>query len=213
MRAGSSVILAAVLCIGLSANASAQPNRQYWGVEASVAPSWEVKDSFKKLFDADAIDLSGSEFRIGFVRGQTLEGDWGVSYVRQSVKDGARITTSTVDRTAANVAVNGVRVNKFAPFGTIKDRVQLGMAIGIGVGSATGTVTERNLRTGISTVVEAKHFFAPFGADIPVVPLGNLEFAVAVIGGPGFKVKASGGFNYPGTSVFTIGAVYLFGEK
>jgi hypothetical protein len=33
--------------------------------------------------------IAGSEFRIGFVRGRMLGGDWGVSYVRKRVDDGS----------------------------------------------------------------------------------------------------------------------------
>ncbi len=213
MRSAVLVVLVVMLPTVFPANADAQPNRQYWGVDVSFAPDWHVNDWMKKLFDADALDVSGSEFTVGFVRGQTRQGDWGVSYVHKSVKNGSRVLTSDVERIASDVAVNGVTVHKFAPFTTIKDRVQIGMLFGAGVGSPTGNATERDLLTGTIVPIEARRFFSPFGQDIPVVPLGEVEVAVAVIAAPGFKVRASGGFNYPGTTAFTIGAVYLFGER
>jgi hypothetical protein len=51
------------------------------------------------------------------------------------------------------------------------------------------------------------------GEELPVVPLGRLELAVAAIVMPGLKVRASGGINYPGVATFTVGGVYLFGER
>lgn len=44
-------------------------------------------------------------------------------------------------------------------------------------------------------------------------PLGKVEAAVAVIAAPGLKIRASGGFNFPGYSVFRITGVYLFGAN
>lgn len=213
MRLDLSLLVAFGVCLALPAYSTAQPNKTYWGVQAQFAPKWEVKDSFKPLFDADAVDISGSEFRIGFVRGRTLGSDWGVSYVRKSLKNGSRATNSDVERTTRNAIVSGVSIDKFSPFGTIRDRVQIGMTYGIGVGSAKGDVIERDLLTGGTGVIEAKHFFSPFGTDLQVVPLAEVQLAVAVIARPGFKIRASGGLNYPGITVFTIAGVYLFGEK
>jgi hypothetical protein len=40
-------------------------------------------------------------------------------------------------------------------------------------------------------------------------PLGKIE-AVGGILAPRLKVRASGGLNYPGTQIFSLGVVYLF---
>src|SRR5262245_32345667 len=72
------------------------PNR--WGVAVSFAPSWKVPEGdspFGKLAEVAltagdlGYDVSGSDFRIGFVRGRHLQGDWGVSYVRRTFKEGS----------------------------------------------------------------------------------------------------------------------------
>ena len=217
MRSGHALLV--VFCVSLlfPAYATAQPDEKYWGVQASFAPKWEVKDSFRPLFDADVVSISGSEFRIGFARGRTLGGEWGVSYVRKLVKDGSFALQSPdfepSDRTTQGVTVSGVSIDKFSPSGTIKDRVQIGLTYGIGVGQAKGTVTERDIQSGDSRIIEAKQFFSPFGQEVKVVPLAELQLAVAVIAGPGFKMRASGGLNYPGTTTFTITGVYMFGAK
>lgn len=205
------IALAAVL---LSASAaSAQSFNSHWGIQASFAPSWTVPDSARVIFDADTLSVEGSEFRVGVVRGRTLGGDWGLSFVQKSLDDGSFTDGEAVTRTARDVIVRGVAIDKFGVFGTIKERVQIGMIFGVGVGTASGSVTEFNKELDVSEEVEGKRFFSFMGEELPVVPLGRLELAVAAIVMPGLKVRASGGINYPGVATFTVGGVYLFGER
>lgn len=204
-------VIAAILVSPMLA--SAQSFNSRWGFQASFVPSWTVPDAAKDLFDAETLTVEGSEIRVGFVRGRTLGGDWGISYVQKWLDDSSFADSPSFTRATSGVTVRGIAIDKFAPFGTIKDRVQIGMIFGIGVGQASGTVREFDKDTGVTEVIEAEKFFSPMGQEIPVVPLGRLELAVAAIVMPGLKVRASGGINYPGIATVTLGAVYLFGER
>ena len=42
---------------------------------------------------------------------------------------------------------------------------------------------------------------------------GKVEIAVAAIVVPGLKIRASGGFDFPGYTVFSLTGVILFGAK
>ena len=59
--------------------------QDHWGVSFAVTPSWQSGPGVKQLFTADQIDMQGSEFRFGFVRGQELSSEWGVSFVRTTI--------------------------------------------------------------------------------------------------------------------------------
>jgi hypothetical protein len=127
-----------------------------WGVIGSVTPTWNRASSLGMdrlavlLFDADTVDLKGSEFTIGIARGRDLGGDWGVSFLRKRVNDGSRVEsleqfcesgkcfTQGESRITRNVVLNGLEVHKFVPFGTIKRRVQIGLNVGFGFGSLSG---------------------------------------------------------------------------
>lgn len=208
-----SLVVAFVILLVTPMHAVAQSFNSRWGIQAGFVPSWTVPDVAKDLFDAETLTVEGSEFRIGFVRGRTLGGDWSVSYVQKWLDDGSFADSRDFTRTTSGVTVRGVALDKFAPFGTIKERVQIGMIFGIGVGQASGVVRHLDKATGSTVDVEAKRFFSPMGQEIPVVPLARLELAVAAIVMPGLKIRASGGVNYPGVARITLGAVYLFGER
>src|SRR5688500_7263228 len=132
----AAVVLFAVLC--LPSLAAAQGSR--WGVHASFAPSWKIPNRAAALMDADTMDVQGSEFRVGIVRGRTLGGEWSLSFVQKSVKDGSYTDNADFRRTANNMIIRGVAIEKFAVFGTIKERVQIGMIFGAGAGTASGHV-------------------------------------------------------------------------
>jgi hypothetical protein len=193
--------------------------------------------------DAQSIDYEGSEFRIGLLRGSDLGGDWSVTYLQKNVKD-----TSVIDSTYSGdfsgtgvplrqgslyligesnkpVKVRGIEGQKFSPLATIKNRAQIGLIFGGGIGWYQGTMTEhafdvdfaqgppptyRQIVTQTETVnqVEAKDIF-----QLEFVPLAKVELAAAAILAPGLKVRVSGGFNFPGTQVFSITVNYLFGAQ
>jgi hypothetical protein len=235
--------IAAAVALALffvAAQASAQSAQESsWGVSGSFVPSWTVPgDSAlsKAMFGADALSINGSEFRIGFVRGRTLGGDWGVSFVRRKLNDGSTISSGLYTdpempgleqgefKTLRNVELTGVEVHKFTPFGTIAKRVQIGVLFGGGVASSKGELDMRTVSvdyrfTGNSMVMipvetretlDAKELVFPGNG---LVALGRLEVAVAGIVGPGLKLRASGGMAFPGMHTFSIGGVYLIGAK
>ena len=208
-----------------------------WGVSGSIVPTWTVPGDnplFKMMFGADSVDIAGSEFRIGFVRGRMLSGDWGVSFVRRKLKDGSTLSADlytdpqfpSIEQgefiTLRNVEITGVEVHKFSPFGTIKERVQIGLLFAGGVGSAKGQLESRTVEMETTFVgnrmvgtpretremLDAKELIFP-GSGL--VPLGRLELAVAALAAPGFKVRVSGGISFPGMHTFSVSGVYLIG--
>ncbi len=206
--------LLAMCLIGIIATpAAAQLRRSYWGLAATATPVWKVPDYQKSALDADEVTLKGSDFMVGFVRGDTLRGDWGLSYFHRTFSADAFVRRgTTLTRVLSGVAMNGAEIRKFAPFGTIKERVQIGLDFGLGVGVMSGNVdvTEPGKA---AQVVEAKELFRIGGKALPVVPIGRLELAGTLIVTPQLKVRATGGINFPGQQVFSIGAVYLFGAR
>jgi hypothetical protein len=233
-------LIAAAVLVGASSAAFAQDSA--WGVSGSFTPTWRVPDNaIKNLFDARAVDLSGSEFRIGIVRGKEFGGDWGVSLVRKRFKEGSTVTRESEVEiqngfypalygfTTQDTSLLGVEAHKYANFGTIKDRVQVGMVFGGGIGQLRGSVNraavvydgsgagEDDLGQEITrfddTGIAATELFAPLGFEIEWVPLFRTELAVTGIVAPGFKVRASGGFSMPGTQLFSLTGIYYFGAR
>lgn len=203
----------------------------HWGVAGAFTPTWQVPTQLAQLFDG-TVDITGAEFTLGIVRGRDTSGDWGVSYVRKTLKDGSRIEkfesecfsngcfdTGTSIRTRG-VALSGVKVHKFIPFGTISNRVQIGLNLAGGVGQFKGNletlerdvVGSADLRTARPTETVT---IDPASELVPVsiLPLADIEAAVAVIVAPGLKLRAQGGLNLPGYRVFSVTAVYLFGAR
>lgn len=202
----------AVVMLVLSVSFSeAQLRDSYWGLQADFTPTWRG-DGLDPLFDASEMDISGSEFRLGFVRGRARAGHWGMSFVQKAVESGSFIDGNGSRRTALDdLRVVGVMLDAQSAFTTIRDRVQIGAVTGLGVGTARGTIAATE--NGIPIDAEPREFFRPFGYNLPVLPLARVELAVSVIVVPGLKLRASGGFNYPGLSKFSVGAVYFFGER
>ena len=236
IRRIAAVFAVGVLFAGVGA-ASAQESS--WGVSGSYVPSWKVPGEnavFKALFSADAVDISGSEFRVGFVRGRMQGGDWGVSFVRRKLKDGSTLSSDLYSdpampsvqqgefTTLRNVELTGVEVHKFSPFGTIANRVQIGLLFGGGIASSKGELDTRSVwldqtfvgNRMVYTPVETTETVSAEELVYPgngLVPLGRLELAVAAVVAPGLKVRASGGLAFPGTHTFSIAGVYLFGAR
>jgi hypothetical protein len=231
-------ILAALVFSGGAAAAQAQDSS--WGVIGGFTPTWRVPDNtIKNLFDARAVDLSGSEFRIGLVRGKEFGGDWGVSLVSKRFKEGSTVTRESdydlqngtfpalFGFTTTDTSLLGVEAHKYANFGTIKDRVQIGLVFGGGFGQLRGNVSRAAVVydgngsgddlgqeiTRFTDNVPATELFAPLGFEIEYVPLFRTELAVTGIVAPGLKVRASGGFNMPGMQMFSVNAIYLFGRR
>lgn len=200
--------------IGLGvSSALAQIPHPSWGISATLAPKWTTPTYLHKLVGADSSTLSGKEFMIGFVRGEARHGEWGVSFLRRTVDEGGVVTRGTATLTVGpSVQMNGVELQKFAPFTTFADRGQIGLAFGLGAGWLQGDLT-RKASPGGTTTVQAKELYAVNGKTLPVVPIFRLELVGTVIATPQFKVRFGGGLNYPGMQVFSISATYLIGAR
>jgi hypothetical protein len=118
----------------------------------------------------------------------------------------------------------GVEAHLFMPFATIKRRVQIGATFAGGIAEVQG-ISDRfieHLVVNGSTVSRGTESLgpAPFKAtlqDLPqdwdVVPIARVELAVGVLAAPGFKIRASGGVNFPGYHRAGVYAHYLFGAR
>jgi hypothetical protein len=142
----------------------ARAQHSSWGISGGITPRWEMPgNAIKTLFDLQSVDLTGSDFHIGMVRGKEMGGDWGVSLVRKHFRSDASASREaddwyqeqTVDRfgniflqpyptqyqfTTTDAALLGLEVYKYANFATIARRVQVGLIGGGGVGWLRGTV-------------------------------------------------------------------------
>jgi hypothetical protein len=230
----------------------ARAQNSSWGVSGGITPRWEIpSNAIKSLFDLEAVDLTGSDFHIGVVRGKEMGGDWGVSLVRRHFRKDASASREPddwyeeqiVDRfgnvfrqpfptqlefTTTDAALVGLEIYKYANFATIRQRVQIGLLGGGGVGWMKGTM-RRDLvvynydesgedgfgaeRRRFSDEVVATELLKPFGQTVDTLPLARLELAVGGIVAPGLKVRASGGFGLPAMQRFSLTAIYLFGAR
>ena len=222
--------------------------QSHWGVTASFVPRWKpIPEIYGELWDVD-FEPEGSEFRIGIVRGSDRGGDWSIMFIRNTIR-----TERVIDDTQfadfplfspvrfgsryvvpEYLEITGIKYEKFTPFLTIKDRVQIGLTYGGGIGALKGSVEETvfDFELGFDTVTfapivwltetvvmqrEAKDFYnlAFYKLDfdkLDFVPIGSVEAAVAVILAPGLKARVTGGFNFPNTQVFSFTITYLFGS-
>jgi hypothetical protein len=194
-----------------------------WGLSVGVTPSWESGSPVSSLFAADQIQMQGSEVRLGVVRGELLEGDWGLSYVDKSIDENSiveddltacsRGACGTFFRTLPQTRLTGVEFHQFQPFKTWKDRIQLGMVGAVGVGWLRGSVYKRTVSEGgdvESFDAAAGELFRPSAS---LVPLMKLEIAAAGIVMPGLKVRVGGGFSMPGYHTFGVTVFYLVPQR
>lgn len=198
------ILLALVFLVLTPRTASAQ--RKSWGLSVGFIPSWKTVSPSKSLFSADRTELSGSEFRVGIVRGRTKGGDWGISYVRKSLDAGGVVVAGANSyQLGSGVNMNGALLHAAPALGHITEHVQIGLVFSAGVAQVTGSATRNGL-----AVVDAKQALTPFGYETSVQPLGGLELSVAAIATKGFKIRATGGVTWPGIFKIGIGGVYLF---
>src|SRR5215217_3475005 len=138
-------ILIALSIVATPRSALAQPTKDsHWGVSASFSPQWTSSEKFQELLLMEGDQLAGKEFTVGVVRGSTLGGEWGVSFVRKTFDDmtitdtqqdcfGTDCFSSTTTTTLRSVYFKGVEFHAAIPFVTIKQRVQLGIVAGGGI--------------------------------------------------------------------------------
>jgi hypothetical protein len=240
------VVLSVVAFLASAASAAAQDATR-WGVAGSFVPSWTIAEPLSNLMvavDRDAesssVDIRGSEFRIGVVRGRELGGDWGVSLVRKRLRDShvAQMERFTMPDPSGRllrevpfgfsydldeVTLTGVEYHRFRPFTTIRERVQIGLIYGGGVGwlggQARGVEFDERGAQAVERPAGALFDDGDVGLlsvmdyTLKPVPLAKFELAVAGLIVPGLKVRASGGFNFPGYEVGSISVIYLFGSR
>ena len=142
------------------------PDVSLWGVSGSFTTSWSAPREYRWLLGAENLDLRGHDYRIGFARGSVLGGEWGLSYVHQTVKQGSTIDLvdwfpADVDvpscsveafgagdcgvfyETKSGLFLRGFAFHKWAPFITIAERVQIGINVEGGAGWYRGTASRR----------------------------------------------------------------------
>ena len=214
----------------LAASSASAQDRSVWGFSGSIVPKWQMPSQLAMLFDAERIDISGGEFRGGIVRGRPTGGDWGVSFVHKTFKDdgqivfeepqqncfGAACFMESASGVLRNVTIDGVEAHRFFPFATIKRRAQIGLTIAGGVGSWKGAVlVDENFVDfqGSTPVLRRSLQEYPiteaYILERSLVPLFRLELGAALIAHESFKVRVSGGVNFPGTQTISISGIYL----
>jgi hypothetical protein len=229
--------------------------QSHWGVGVSGSPEWVITQRFRDLLsdENETVNIEGSEFAIGLVRGSTLGGDISFNYVRKPWKDGIGFASDSTEcfSPAPNqpqiclrdreqnffesVMLNGFEVDWFyAPrFGRIKNRVQIGLNVGGGIGKFKGTIhkvddrqepvfvpgpppTRDNPNPGGGTTrivnVHEEERNPVEDELMSVFPMAKIELMGAVIAAPAVKIKAAWGFNFPGNG-FRVLAVYLIGAR
>jgi hypothetical protein len=213
-----------------------------WGLDVSVTPRWTIPSFVinKLAGSGGGASISGSQWSVGFVRGRSTSGDWGVSFVHEPVKDGSSgyngdttcgfsngpLPGGCFDTSGSaitqSVAISGVEIRKFIPFHLIDRRVQVGVEIAAGVGKLSGTLQKTN--NNVTSVGFNSAVGLPIGsasttvttesvtAELPAtVPLMHFGFVAAVLLHPAVKVRWEVGYLLPGASFARISATYLIG--
>lgn len=234
------VVLFAVLAFSVQEASAQVPEKggSSWGITVDATPHWEVMPFLEKYVDDD-LDFSGRDLRVGIVRGRTLGGDWGVSFIRTNIDNGSSITSNDTSSYCANNCVEigmvgdsyhfvdasftGVEVHKYFPFVTIKDRVQVGMNLGAGALWIRGTADKSSVRPQVTfdngdidaqaiteiSRIPARDVFEDY-LGTAILPIVRLEAVLGLVLTENFKVKVGTGLNLPFQHRVTVGAVWLF---
>ena len=208
-----------------------------WDAQSPVDPNLKalLTQVLGSWFGAGT-DISGSDYSVGIARGKIDGGEWGVSYVRRNLDGSSRIEDLSTQcfgpsgkacfprggtYELRSVHMDGVEVYKFLPF-VSRGRAQLGVTFAGGLAKMGGSVTAHMLNpvqvpSTATVAVEPGHTVREMAAaemlgniDISsIFPLARAEATVALRVTPRLKVRAGGGFNFPGTAI-NVGATYLF---
>ena len=177
-----------------------------WGVQGSFTPAWHFPDQLKNLLkDVGEIDMSGSEYSIGFARGRMSGGHWGLSLIRQRIGEGSVCLNNEPDcHDLDDVQLQGFEFGSFLAFGEpfAADRIQVGMHLGVGAGWYQGAVSQGGVDTPVNELLSFQN------ANIPI-PLFRAEFAVAATVAPGLKIIGSGGYGFPGNRRPAVSVAYF----
>jgi hypothetical protein len=204
--------------MALPAPAFAQLDNTSWGIVVSVAPFWKVPSQLTDLVPETTLDIKGHDLRVGFVRGKTFGGEWGVTVVQKrisresviAVNDGADTVTIRAD----DAEMLGVELHQFIPFARI-GRTQIGVNVGGGVAQMRGFVTAVATTAdggSVSATLPFKDFFTLAGAKFLYFPLATVELAGAAMVGDRVKIRVGGGFNMPGIQIGSVAVSVLLGN-
>ena len=158
-----------------------------WGISAGFTPHWWSPVGFRDLYVAQptGLDVSGSDFRVGFVRGSPLRRQWGLSVVRKTIREGSTLVqvpfrdelAPSLSLTAGgDVGFVGTEAHLLVPFASVGSRVRMGALLGIGVGQKFRGSLTRHISGPIhrdesffsELVDEGPGFFVGFGETIEV---------------------------------------------
>ena len=187
-----------------------------WGVQVTFTPEWLSVDQGGKILGFERFDMSGSDYAVGFARGRTRAGHWGLSLIRQRWKEAAICTASECFDAGGSGRLQGFAANWFLPFGSpfAGDRLQAGMQVHLGGGWFHGTARVNDPPAGVApsdrvgAEVPASDMLPELWRNVPV-PLFRAEVAVAVTVAPGLKVIGSGGYGLPFNRRFGISVAYF----
>lgn len=233
--------LASVMTVGLGTAVAQESPRNSWGVTGSFSdftlPSGIIPGN--KNVDLNGYNgkfgfVYGNEFGgdwefLGVMKDlNNLTYDNTTTYVPPTggtpLKGGALYTGSP--------RVMGGEVRKYFRFANLGHHWQVGLNVGLGVGAITGNIQKQQF-TGLTTVAfnpatGAATFTPGQGptvtttqpastmlsniAGLSVMPLFETEFVVAVNVTPNFKLKFSGGLDFPGVGG-EVSAVYFFHRR
>lgn len=200
------------------APAFAQLDETSWGVTVGFSPLWKVPTQFAELIPDTTLDIRGTDFRVGIVRGTTFGGEWGVSLVHKRLSQESVIVIDDggdrISVTADDAEMLGIEVHRFFSFARI-GRAQIGLNLGGGLaqmrGFLTGTVDQRQ-GGALSAQIPFKDVFSLAGQELEFFPLGRAELAVAALVGDRVKVRVGGGFNMPGIQMASVTVSVLLGN-
>jgi hypothetical protein len=221
MRHRIGFLIAAVL-LASATPGFAQIDNPTWGLEVGFTPSWQMPgQALAGAFGADQIDLHGSEFRIGVVRGRTMGGEWGVSLVNKRFgNDGIVVLSSSSGKgsfTTTDAEMLGFEVHRFFALATIAKQVQIGVNLAGGAGELRGYVDASYVpsnptQTRANAPVRTRDIFDYVDKKITWLPMAKAELGVAVLAGERMKVRVTGGLNFPGYEVASVSVTYLMGH-
>ena len=177
-----------------------------WGVQASLTPTWNSMDQFRRVLGADTVqDMQGSEWSVGFVRGRMSGGHFGVSMVRQRMKAGTVCFFDGCVEVSEATRLQGIEGNWFLAPGSpfAGDRVQVGANLGLGAGWYQGMV-----HTPGGDEEAADWLGFQRRESLPVLML-RAEIAVAVRVAGGLKVMAQSGYGLPGRRRLVVNLAFF----
>jgi hypothetical protein len=208
-----SLVVGLLCACAAPASAQGAPRDKHWGVTASFAP-WHATDTFKRLYDATSLDMTGRNLRVGVTRGHTLGSEFSITYIRRDIAEGATLVDlyGVKYEFTKGVTLKGFMVEQYGALATIKDRAQIGVVVGAGLARAQG-VAQPSYGGVPLTPVEAGQVLTLFARQVDFQLLLRAELAAAFRLAPGLKVRFGGGFDWPGTTAVSVTVLYFIGER